>query len=68
VKLLVLCSQGVCWREEAIGRGGGSGFGEGVVDWVRDNCVVRVVGESRIQKRFDAVEVEVVGVDSRIKS
>jgi hypothetical protein len=36
-----------------------------VVDLIPDNRVVWIVGEGCIQERFDAVEVEVVGVDSR---
>jgi len=49
-----------CYRS---GRRGG--FGDGVVDLIPDNRVVWIVGEGCIQERFDAVEVEVVGEDSR---
>jgi hypothetical protein len=36
-----------------------------VVDLIPDNRVVWIVGEGCIQERFDVVEVEVVGEDSR---
>jgi hypothetical protein len=48
--------------------GSRGGFGDDVVDSLPDDGIIGMVREGCVKERLDAVEVEVVGVDGRIKS
>ena len=43
------------------------GFGDGIVDSIPDERIIRIIGEGCLQERLDAVEVEVVRTDTRVQ-
>ena len=45
-----------------------SGFGNGMINLIPDECIVRVVSEDCNQKRFDPVEVEAIRVGRGIEA
>ncbi len=53
-------------RGDRLGRWGG-GYSDSVVNLVLEDRIVRIDVEGCLEEGFDAVKVEVVGVDGRIE-